>query len=59
MLMIAVAIVVFAAGVAAGVGIRKRKIIDAYEEGYNDAITYSIDRIEQIVKAANRYNEKN
>lgn len=54
-----VAIVAFAAGFAASAGICKRKIIEAYEEGYNDSITYSIDRIEQIVKAAKRYNEKN
>ena len=31
-----VAIVAFAAGFAASAGIRKRKIIEAYEEGYND-----------------------
>lgn len=54
-----VAIVAFVAGFAAGAGIRKRKIIKAYEEGYHDAVTYSIDRIEQFIKAENRYNEKN
>ena len=41
-----VAIVAFAAGFSAGAGIRKRKRLEAYEQGYHDAIQYSIERIQ-------------